>query len=82
MRPSIFISMTILLICAAVFSGCGGGKGGNGGSTSDYTLNLTIDPKGAGAVSLDPSRKAKKDNPYSCFKKDIIWEWVGPNGIR
>lgn len=85
MRPSIFISMTILLICAAVFSGCGGGKGGNGGPTSDYTLNLTMDPKEAGAVSLDPSGGKYAKNTEVTLTPIAnegyeFWEWVGPNG--
>jgi len=58
MKHSMFISLTVFLICTVIFSGCSGGNGGNGGNgdiTPDYyTLNLTVDPKEAGVVLLTP----------------------------
>jgi len=49
-----FISLSAFLICTAIFSGCSGGSGGSGGNGDYYNLNLTVDPKEAGAVLLTP----------------------------
>lgn len=43
MKPSILISLTAFLICATLFSGCGGGgggKGGNNGNGPGHTITV------------------------------------------
>ena len=83
-----FIPLIALLICAIIFSGCGGGKGGNGGnggSTSDYTLNLAVEPKAAGAVLLEPAGgKYAKGTEVTLTPAAEggyeFREWTGPDG--
>lgn len=76
------------LIGAAIFSGCGGGNGGNGGNgglTSDYNLNLTVDPEGAGDVQLKPIGGKYQKNTEVTLTLEAqegyeFREWAGPNG--
>src|SRR5690554_4269103 len=88
MKHFIFVSLLMCLIGAAIFSGCGGGNGGNGGNgglTSDYNLNLTVDPEGAGDVQLKPIGGKYQKNTEVTLTPEAqegyeFREWAGPNG--
>ncbi|HHU82937.1 MAG TPA: SUMF1/EgtB/PvdO family nonheme iron enzyme [Firmicutes bacterium] len=86
MKRSLFIFLTAFSICTVIFSGCNGGNGngGNGGSGVYYTLNVTVDPNGAGAVWLDPEGGTYQKNTEVTLKPAAeegyeFSGWGGPN---
>lgn len=90
MKPAKLIFLLTCFLVATLCSGCGnngrkGGGGGNGGVTPDYTLRVTIDPKGAGVVLLNPSGGEYAKNTEVTLTP-VAGEgyefsgWAGPNG--
>ena len=87
MKPLKLMFVVVCLIVVSLSSGCGGGngkRGGNGGNTADYCLNVTIDPEGAGVVSLTPDGGTYPKNTEVTLRP-VAGEgyefsgWDGPN---